>query len=72
MVVVSADLIRSAHGRIPVAFRDSPQFISERLSIDLGMPVVVKVETANPIGCFKGRGTWLAVAELLARGAVGE
>ncbi len=36
------------------------------------MPVVVKVETANPIGCFKGRGTWLAVAELLARGAVGE
>jgi threonine dehydratase len=72
MVSVSADLIRSAHGRVPAAFRDSPQFISEPLSQELGVPVVVKVETANPIGCFKGRGTWLAVSELLARGGVGE
>jgi threonine dehydratase len=34
--------------------------------------VVVKAESANPIGCFKGRGTWLAVAELVAAGVVGE
>jgi threonine dehydratase len=33
---------------------------------------VVKAETANPIGCFKGRGTWLAVGELVADGTVGE
>jgi len=72
MVSVSADLIRTAHQRIPAAFRDSPQFASEALSERVGVPVVVKVETANPIGCFKGRGTWLAVAELLARGEVGE
>jgi threonine dehydratase len=72
MVEVSADLIRASCERIPAVFRDTPQFISEPLSNELGVPVVVKVETANPIGCFKGRGTWLAVAELLARGAVGE
>jgi len=72
MVIVSADLIRAAHPRIPAIFRDSPQFVAEALSERVGVPVVVKVETANPIGCFKGRGTWLAVSELLGRGEVGE
>lgn len=72
MVSVTADAIRSAHLRIPSAFRDSPQFISEPLSQEIGIPVVVKLETANPIGSFKGRGTWLAVSELKAAGWVGE
>ena len=72
MVEVTADAIRSAHARIPSAFRDSPQFISEPLSEEIGVPVVVKLETPNPIGSFKGRGTWLAVSELAAAGKVGE
>lgn len=72
MVEVSASAIEAARLRIPRAFRETPQFVSEPLSRDLGVPVAVKVETANPIGCFKGRGTWLAVAELLAGGLVGE
>jgi threonine dehydratase len=72
MATVSAEAIRSGHARVPSAFRDSPQFVSEPLSEAAGVPVVVKVETPNPIGCFKGRGTWLAVAELLAAGRVGE
>lgn len=72
MVSVSAEAIRSAHARIPGAFRNSPQFVSEPLSEMTGVPVVVKLETPNPIGAFKGRGTWLAVAELLAAGRVGE
>ena len=72
MVSVTAEAIRAAHQRIPRAFRDSPQFISEPLSAEIGIPVVVKLETANPIGSFKGRGTWLAVSELLAAGRVGE
>ena len=72
MVTVSGEAIRSAHARIPSAFRDSPQFVSEPLSEAVGVPVVVKLETPNPIGAFKGRGTWLAVAELLAAGRVGE
>jgi threonine dehydratase len=72
MVSVSADAIRSAHRRIPPAFRDGPQFVSEALSAEVGAPVVVKLETANPIGSFKGRGTWLALAELASSGEVGE
>lgn len=72
MVDVSAAAIDAARARIPPVFRDTPQYVSEPLSNELGVPVVVKVETVNPIGCFKGRGTWLAVAELLARGTVGE
>jgi threonine dehydratase len=72
MVSVTAEAIRAAHQRIPRAFRDSPQFISEPLSAEIGIPVVVKLETANPIGSFKGRGTWLAVSELLAADRVGE
>ncbi|HEX6475319.1 MAG TPA: pyridoxal-phosphate dependent enzyme [Candidatus Limnocylindria bacterium] len=46
--------------------------MSESLSEVLGRPVVVKAESANPIGCFKGRGTWLAVEALRAAGEVGE
>lgn len=72
MVDVTADAIRAAHRRIPRAFRDSPQFVSEPLSEAIGVPVVVKLETPNPIGSFKGRGTWLAVSELVAAGVVGE
>ena len=64
MVEVTAAEIAAARHRIPSAFRDTPQFMSEPLSSELGVAVVVKVETANPIGCFKGRATWLAVAEL--------
>ncbi len=72
MVSVTADAIRSAHPRIPRAFRNAPQFVSEPLSEAAGVPVVVKLETANPIGSFKGRGTWLAMSELAAAGTVGE
>lgn len=72
MPSVTAELIRSAYPRIPAVFRDSPQFISESLSEAAGVPVVVKLETANPIGCFKGRGTWLAVSELRSSGELGE
>jgi threonine dehydratase len=72
MVSVTADAIRAAHLRIPSAFRDSPQFISEPLSEAAGVPLIVKLETPNPIGSFKGRGTWLAMSELAAAGRVGE
>jgi threonine dehydratase len=46
--------------------------VSEPLSAEIGVPVVVKVESVNPIGCFKGRGTWLAVSELARAGVVGK
>ena len=37
-------------------FRATPQFVCETLSDELGARVVVKVETLNPVRCFKGRG----------------
>src|SRR3954468_6300236 len=65
---LEAATIRAAHAEIPVEFRASPQFVNETLSDRLSAPVVVKVESLNPIGSFKGRGTWLAVRDLVARG----
>jgi threonine dehydratase len=69
---VSAAAIRAAIERVPAALRDMPQFVSEPLSAALGRSVVVKAESANPIGCFKGRGTWLAVEAMAGAGEVGE
>ena len=63
--VLSADAIRAAHHAVPPEFRDSPQFVSDPLSDRTGTTVVVKVESVNPIRSFKGRGTWLALAELV-------
>ena len=64
------EAIRAAHARIPAAFRDSPQYVHEGLSARRGAPVIVKVETANPIRSFKGRGTWVAVTALADEGRI--
>jgi len=63
--------IRAAHGRIDRAFTHSPQYVHEGLSRRLGVPVIVKVETANPIRSFKGRGTWIAIRDLAGEGRIG-
>ncbi len=52
-------------------FLDSPQFVHEGLSARAGFPVIVKVETVNPIRSFKGRGTWLAIRALFEEGRIG-
>jgi threonine dehydratase len=56
---LSPGRIAAAVERIDPVFLDTPQFRSERLSARLRREVIVKVETLNPIGSFKGRGTWL-------------
>ena len=63
--------IRAAYDQIHPAFRDAPQYVHEGLTARLGVPVVVKVETVNPIRSFKGRGTWLAVHGLAGEGRIG-
>ena len=63
--------IRDAHATIPRVFRDSPQYLHEALSAEAGRPVIVKIETVNPIGAFKGRGTWTGLRALLERGEAG-
>ena len=55
--------IEQAARVIDPVFRNSPQFVDEQLCAVLGRRTIVKVETANPIRSFKGRG-----ADFLMRG----
>ena len=48
--------IERAHDLIDPCFLDTPQFVSDPLSRLLDVRLIVKVETANPVRCFKGRG----------------
>ena len=45
-------------------FRNSPQFVDPHLSSALGRDLLVKVEVANPLGSFKGRGADFFVREV--------
>jgi threonine dehydratase len=54
--------IEAAVAEIDPAFVGTPQFVDDGLSDKLEREVVVKIETLNPIGSFKGRG-----ASVLAR-----
>ncbi|MGN9843673.1 threonine ammonia-lyase [Nonomuraea sp. H19] len=49
-------------------FLDTPQYIDEQLCRALGRTVTVKLETANPVRSFKGRGADLMLSSL-PRGA---
>src|SRR3954451_7783868 len=68
---LTPDAIRDAAAAVDSAFTRSPQFVHDGLSERLGVPVVVKVETVNPIRSFKGRGTWVAVHGLAGEGRIG-
>ena len=53
---LSPEAIERAMAVIDPVFLNTPQFVNEPLSEVLGARVVLKVETLNPIRCFKGRG----------------
>ncbi len=53
---LSLENIQRAAKIIDPVFLNSPQFISEPLSAELDCRLVVKLETANPLRSFKGRG----------------
>jgi len=63
-VDLSLERIEAALGEVDPIFLDTPQFVSGRLSDALGREVLVKVETFNPIGSFKGRGTSVLARKL--------
>ncbi|ODU00445.1 MAG: threonine dehydratase [Pseudonocardia sp. SCN 72-86] len=60
---LDTDRIRAARGAIDPVFLHSPLYRCEALEPDLGCAVSIKLETANPVRSFKGRGT-----ELIASG----
>jgi threonine dehydratase len=68
---LEAPAIRAAEAAIDPVFTRTPQYVHDGLSQRLGVPVVVKVETVNPIRSFKGRGTWIAVHGLAGEGRIG-
>ncbi len=57
---LSLDRVERAAGAIDPVFLRSPQFVCEPLGDALGVRCALKVESTNPIRCFKGRGAdWL-------------
>ena len=58
------DRIRSARRVISPVFRNTPQYACPALGEALDCELIVKLETANPVRCFKGRGTETVMARL--------
>ncbi|MGO8868766.1 MAG: threonine/serine dehydratase [Alphaproteobacteria bacterium] len=56
--------IEEASAFIDPVFLNTPQFVTEPLSTALGVRVVVKVETVNPVRSFKGRGAEYLVSRM--------
>lgn len=63
-VDLSVARIEEAAGVIDPVFLNTPQYVDSQLSAALGRDVLVKVETANPIRSFKGRGTDFLAGQL--------
>jgi threonine dehydratase len=61
---VSLERIEEAVVAVDPVFTNTPQFIDDQLSAALGREVIVKVETANPIRSFKGRGADFAMSRI--------
>ena len=64
---LETERIRAARRMIDPVFLDTPLYRCEALEPELGCAVSIKLETANPVRSFKGRGTEV-VASLLAGG----
>lgn len=58
-----ANVVRSASAIAP-EFLNSPQYNCEPLSQALGCEITLKIETANPIRSFKGRGASFCIGEM--------
>ena len=58
------DRVRTAVSRIAPIFKNTPQYACPALGEALDCELIVKLETANPIRCFKGRGAEMVMARL--------
>lgn len=65
---LSVENIAGAPASIDPVFLETPQYESAPLSARLGCRLSLKVETANPIRSFKGRGAGHFVSQLVQRG----
>ncbi len=63
---LSLERIEQAARIIDPVFLHSPQFVCEPLSDELGIRLVLKIETLNPLRSFNGRGADYCVSQLPA------
>jgi threonine dehydratase len=63
------DRVHSAFGAIDPVFLNTPTMSCAPLGRALGCSVTLKVETLNPVRCFKGRGTEAVAAVARTKGA---
>ncbi len=70
MTRLCLERVRSAANTIDPVFLNSPQYVCGALSRVLGCDLTIKLETANPVRCFKGRGTETLVSALAKEGNV--
>ncbi|HEY8312146.1 MAG TPA: threonine/serine dehydratase [Gemmatimonadaceae bacterium] len=61
---LSLERIEQAARIIDPLFLHSPQFVCEPLSDELGVRLMLKIETMNPLRSFKGRGADYCVSQL--------
>lgn len=61
--------IRAARTAIDPVFLDTPRYRCEALEPALGCAVSIKLETANPVRSFKGRGTEVVASQLADTGS---
>src|SRR3954452_8269918 len=66
---LDTDRIRAARRVIDPVFLDSPLYQCEALEPALGCAVSIKLETANPVRSFKGRGTEVVASQLAESGS---
>lgn len=64
---LDADIVRQTAATVDPRFLHTPLFENPGLSRALGVTVELKVETLNPIRCFKGRGASVYVADHVRR-----
>lgn len=65
---ITIERIEHAQSVIDPVFLNSPQMDFTPLSAAVGCDLVLKIETLNPIRCFKGRGADLLLADAAANG----
>jgi threonine dehydratase len=65
---LSLEQIAHSASVIPAEFLNSPQYNCEPLSQALGCQLTIKLDFANPIRSFKGRGASFFVSEMQRRG----
>jgi threonine dehydratase len=62
------DRVQAARRVIHPAFLDTPHYRCEPLETHLGCEIAIKLETANPVRSFKGRGTEVIASQLADHG----